>query len=244
MIINNKKVTTIAVVVLILALLLSLFIIDHGHNKRYDKLVEQITQQQLENQKLVKIVNEKGDSINTQKVIITSSQEALRSLTDSIFSLTRRQEKQIRNIIAYYTERTSTHIDSVDVPYVDTIAMRKFSDSVTKNCQEVLSYMKDSTITVPRTGRDSTSTYDISLTATKQNFKVNQISIPDSSFLRIDEMKGGLFKKRSYEIKSFHTSPHVDTKGQNSVIFKPKPKRNLLLKSLLVGLGVFIGTKL
>lgn len=241
---NNKQLITGGVIVLILALFLALFSIDRAHTKRYDALMEQITTERLENQKLIKIVNDRGDTINTQKVIITQSQEALKSLTDSIFSLTRRQEKEVKRIIAYFTERSTTRIDSVDVPYVDTIAMKRFSDSLTKNCQEVITYMRDSTITVPRTGKDSTSTYSISLTATKEKFKVNSLSIPDSSYYRIDEMKGGLFKRNSYQIKSFHTSPHVEVTGQNSVIFKPKPKKNILLKSLLVGLGVFIGTKL
>jgi len=235
------KVKIIAVVVVIL--LLTIFAIDWGHNRRYDKLQQQITAMQLENQQLRKMVNDNGDTISVQKVIITSSQEALRSLTDSIFSLTRKQERQVKNIIAYFSEKVKVEMKEVEVPYVDTIAMKKFSDSILLNCKEVLIYMRDSTITVPRLAQDSTSLHKVIATVSKEKMTINSLSIPDSSYFRIDEIKGGLFK-RNYEIKSFHTSPYIYTTNQNSVIFKPKPKRNLLLKSLLIGFGVFVGTKL
>lgn len=236
--------TTKIALVIILLLVLSLFVMDCSHRRATSKLQEQITTTQLENQTLKQIVNKNGDTITTQKMIITSSQKALESLTDSIFNLKKKQEREVKRIIAYFTEKSKVKIDSVDVPYVDTIAMKKFSDSVTKNCQEVLSYMRDSTITVPRTGSDSTSTYSISLTATKEKFTVNSLSIPDSSYYRIDELKGGLFKKRSFEIKSFHTSPHIQVQSQNSVIYKAPPKPRWLEKAIIVAAGIFIGTKL
>lgn len=236
-----KILTPQNIIIAILAIFLILTQTCSPHYKNEKDTIDSLT---LANQKLVDVKNQQGDVIHTQTTIVTSSQEAMKKLTDSIFSLTKKQEKQIKDIVAFYRERTSTIIKNIPIPYIDTLSMKKFSDSVTQQCSEVIRYMNDSTITVPRIAKDSNTNYSASITVSRKNVTIDSLSIPDLLSLRVVEKKGGLFKKRSFEIQFKHSNPLVTTIGVNSVVYKPRPKLGLIPKIALIGLGVFLGTQI
>ena len=228
-------------VVLLVALLLILHTCNRKNLKEKDT---QITALQLEKQTLDSMVNASGQTILQQQSIVTSSQTAIQELTDSIFDLKKSQDRKIREVIAYYKGITVTKVDSVLVPYVDSGYIKKFGDSIAKGCNEVIKYLIDSTIHVPQQFSSISPDLRISGTVNKQGVLIDSLQIPDTLQLRFIERKGGLFKRRSVEIQFFHSSPYIQTTSSNSVIYQPPKKKRILEKALLIGLGVFLGTKL
>lgn len=214
----------------------------------------QITQLQIDKQRTDSVVNARGQVIQQQDVIITNNTQAIKDLSDSNFALKKRDQRQIKNVIAYYKGITTTKLDSVRLPYVDTVATHKFQDSVERQCADVIKYYNDNFISVPRTAGDTTEFYKAKVTITKANTSLT-LSIPDSQYIRFVTLKGGLLKKDIYGKRHFilkkhivvqvlHTNKLIDVTGQTSAIYQPPKKLNLLPKALLVGVGILIGTKL
>lgn len=207
----------------------------------------------LSSQKFDSILNSKNQVIYQQEVALSSSKEDLKNLTDSIFSLNKKHEREIKGVIAFYSERSKIIIDSFPIPYVDSVEMKRFSDSIEEKCKEVIDYYRDSTISVPRTAKIDSTNFDISLTIRKSDVYVNTISILDTQYIRFAERKGGLFKKDVYGKRNFilprqiiaqvlHTNPDLHIINQQSAVYVKKPK--ILQKILLVGAGIFIGTQI
>jgi hypothetical protein len=197
----------------------------------------------LANQKLDSIVNKQGRVIYSQKVLEASSQESINALTKDIFSLKNKDKKNMK-VIAYYQGRTVTGIhDTLEVSWTDTTAMREFEDSVKDKCSELIEYIKSSTVIVPATARGVTPYYDISLTATKGGIFVDRVVFPDSLHVQFVE-KGKFLQKKYTEVHFFHSNPYVKSTGSNSVIYKPQKKKRIVEKALLIGTGIFLGSKL
>lgn len=211
-------------------------------NKKIDEQGSQITQEQLNSQELRETINTKNQVIYEQTSIITNSQKAISSLTDTIFNL-KDKDKRNRDVIAYYQGRTITKLDSVLVPYLDSNALHHFSDSVLAACADVIQYIGDSTVKVGTKAHNKNPHYDIAATVARGGIFIDSLSIPDTLNLLFREHKGSLFRKRKIEILYFHSNPLIQTTGANSVFYIPK-KKNWLAKALILGAGIFIGTKL
>jgi len=197
-----------------------------------------------DNHKYDSVLNSKNQVIYEQEAQITSSKVALKNMTDSIFALKRKHEREIKGITAYYSERTVTQIKNVYVSYVDTSAYPVLSDSLTKICAEKLSNV----IPVPRTGIISTDTFFAVMTVEKEGITVNQIEIPDTQHVRFTEIKGGFLKKdlegkrhfilgKQYGVQVLHTNPAIKVQGQKSAAYKQKSN---FLKHALIGAGAVL----
>lgn len=244
--------------ILIVGLALAvLFFINRCHNDSIEAKAQQIKLDSLSlaNQKRDSIYNERGQKVIEQQVIITHNQEEIRRLADEAFALKKQHAKQIKDIIAFYSEHTNIHLDSAFIPYIDTVAQKHFNDSLTAACAEVIAYYKDSTIIVPRTAKDSTQYYNANLTATLAGININNISLPDQQSIQFTTIKGGflkrdingkrrLFLRRSVWVQVLHSNPNIAVTGQISALYQPVPKVHWLGKALLIGAGVFLGTKL
>lgn len=228
-----------------LIITVSLFLLSRSScnrgNSDSSRIIDSLT---LANQRLDSLVNIQGQMIFEQEAIVTESKEAIVDLTDSIFKLKNKHDRQIKQVIAYYKGTTQTHLDSVFIPYTDTLLQRKFEDSIRQKCQEVLKYVSDSFILVPRKVKHETPYYHFTGTVKKEGLEINHLSFPDTLQLRFITKKGGFLKKPTYQVQFFHSNPHVTQTGSNSVIYKPPRKPRLLEKALLIGAGLFIGTKL
>lgn len=216
---------------------------------------DQITQLQLDKQKSDSTVNDYGQIIYTQDVIISDKQSALEELTDTIFNLKKSEQKKIANVIAYYKGVTKTVIKNVNVPYVDTVATKKWEDSVAKQCSEVINYYEKNAIEVPKQASDSTADYKIDLTVKKDRVTIDNLEIPDRQDIRFVTLKGGLFKKdlegkrhfwlkKQIQVQVLHTNKLIHVIGQNSAIYVPTKKGRWLEKAILIGAGIFIGTQI
>lgn len=198
----------------------------------------QITQLELNSQTLQQKINKQGETIQVQEAIITTSHKALDNLTDTIFDL-RNKDNRNRETIAYYKGITRTQIKGLEVPYLDTVAMKKFSDSILALIpKDVQEFMRDSMIQVPRTSHLSTPHLDLTATAKKQGITIDNLSLPDTLQLRFVERKGNLFRSPSVEVQYFHTNPYIINVASNSAVYKPKRKSFFVRVVLPVGIGL------
>lgn len=216
----------------------------------------QIKQLSLQNQKLDTLNNLLGQQVIISKTEVTESQAAFRAATDSFFALKSRDERKIKEITAFYKGQTKTVIKNVTVPYVDVPARKKWEDSVQQQCNKVIEYYEANTITVPVTAKDTThKDYTAELTATKAGIKIDSLVIPDEQKIRFVTLKGGflkkdqdgkrhLFLKKSVQVQVIHSNKLMEVTGQTSAVYQAPKKKNLVGKAVLVGLGVFLGTKL
>lgn len=209
----------------------------------------------LQNQQLDSINNLKGQQLILSQTELATSQKAFREATDSFFAMNKKFERRIREVLAFYKATTNTVIKEVEVPYIDSNAVVKWQDSIQQQCKQVIDYYEANAIIVPKTARDSTKNYSADFTATLSGIQINNLSIPDSQYLRIVELKGGILKKnaagkrplftgRSYQVQVIHTNPLIQTTSSSSVIYKPPKKGRWVEKALLIGAGIFLGTKL
>ena len=235
----KKYITIERLLILGLVVLIIIFGVDSCKNQDYEGQVGKIDSLTLANQRLDSTVSKLGDKVFTQESLVVDQQSLINDLTDSIFGL-KKADKKNRDVIAYYQGRTNTGVAGIEIPYLDTISMKRFSDSVEARCSEVLAYMRDSTIQVPKEARDSTQHYDISLIAKKTTITATKVSFPDTLDLAFTE-KRFLLKKPEIQIQFKHSNPYVKTLGANSVTYRPKSKPRLLERAVLIGLGIVAG---
>lgn len=200
----------------------------------------------LASQKSDSTVNTLGQKVYTQSVIITSNQKSIRQLSDSMFNLKKKDAKILKKVISYYSQRTHIVMDTVSIPYTDTTVHGSFKDS-----SDLARYLRDSTISVPRTVNMSNQYFSINETLKKEGIVINSIDFPDSQYIRVVENRGGFFRrvngklkfhvKKQVQIQTLHTNPLIRITGQNSVEYVPKAKPKILERALLIGAGVAIG---
>ena len=197
--------------------------------------------------------NKLSQTVSMYEVIITQDQKQLKAYTDSIFNMDRRHKKEIKEVKAYYSSAITTKIDSIPVPYVDTVFTKKWSDSVLSNCKDVVRYYEDSTVLIGTKAKDSTKYYNVDMTVQKQGVMINSIQFIDTQHIRIVTVKGGLFKKKGSErhfyvrpytrVEVLHTNPYFINKGAEAALYTEKPRHHFL-KGILTGAGgYFIITK-
>jgi hypothetical protein len=210
-------------------------------NREIAKGKEQISQLDLSNQELKTITSKQGQTIFRQESIISDNTKSLNKLTDTIFDLRKKDSKNLETI-AYYKEVTRTTL-RVDVPYLDSVAMQKFSDSVSQNCAEVIQYIHDSTVKVPANIRTINPFFSLDATVKREGLSINALVIPDTLQLRFVEHKK-FMKPNTVEVQYKHSNPLVQSQSANSAFYKPKKKsffqRVILPVSVGLGVGLII----
>lgn len=235
------------------AVLLLAFLI-HGCIKN-NNLKDELSRVKLENQVIKTVANVNGQLVTMSQTEVTASKKALKEATDSIFNLSKKYEKKIKDVHAYYRQNSSVVIKEVEVPYIDTASVKHWEDSIKRQCAAVIDYYEDSTVKVPKTAEYVSDSLYAKLTATKYNITIDSLSIVDTQHIRLVTLKGGflkkdqsgkrrLFLKKSFQVQVLHTNPLIKVTGQSSAIYISPKKPNWFGKALLIGGGIFIGTKL
>lgn len=248
---KKTHIQTIIIGILVLLLILSV-VRNNGLRKENNDM---ITQMQLNQQTFDSIKNLYGEIVIQQGVVITSSKTALKAVTDSLFHLKASSARKIKDVIAYYKGITKTSIKNVEVPYIDTVKTKIWEDSVKRVCNQVIAYYENNYIQVPRNARDSTIHYKANLTANISGIRINELSIPDSQYIRFATMKGGLLKKditgkRHLFMKKriiaqvLHTNPLITVTGQNSAIYQAPPHPKWLERAIILAAGIYVGTNI
>lgn len=200
---------------------------------------QEISKLQLDKQVLTDKVNTQGKTIHTQSAILVDNTSALNKLTDSIFKLKKKDQKNTETI-AYFKEHTNTSVSEVPVPFLDTAGMKHWEDSV------LLANKLDTSkfIRVPKTAVLQTKDLDFMATVNKNDLKIDHLSIPDDLNLRFVQHKGKLFKPSSIEVQFTHSNKYIQSLSANSVFYRPKKpsflKRIVLPVAVGVGAGLLI----
>lgn len=246
--------TKIALIIVIVGLSIFSYLQFYNHKQNEEILESQVTELKLSNQRSDSIKNKLQQKVYTQEAIITKDQASLKELVNDKFNLTKKYENQIKQTIAYYSSKTVTKVVNVPVPFVDQEERKRFSDSLETVCAEVIKYYEDSTIKVPKEVNREDKDLKFHGTVFKDGFNIDSLSVPDSTYLRFDIIKGGflkkdfngkrrLFLKKSVQVKVLHTSPYVKVLGQNSVIYQPKVKSNIIPVAIGFVVGLLIGSQ-
>lgn len=248
---NYKNIALIVLSVLTLALsFTTCSTINSLSKKEKDNLNLRLALQQTDS-----IKNKYGETINVQEVQATNDKNYIKELTDSIFNLKHKQDKQIKAVIAYYQSRTNIRIDSFETAWVDTAKMKHFADSVEQKCADVIKYYRDSTAPVGRVFTGSNEYLTVtSFLKSPTNLTISKIEMIDTLDIRVSELKGGLFKrnqkgklkfllKKSYRIEVKHSNKYFLNTGNTSIIYVPKNNYPLLKGVLIGAAGAFTAIK-
>ena len=234
---------------IIIGLVIALFQVDSYRNKEFSSQKAKLDSLTLVNQQLVQTTNQQGQVISKQAVIITDNQSTLASLTSQVFDLKDKEQKRIKQVNALISIASHTKVDSIRVPYVDTLKLKKFSDSLERICRAVIDYYENSTTPVPRHALIDSPYFKFDGTITRSGLTVNSINLPDTQRIAVVETKGGFFKRdingkikfhlpSKTEIQVLHTNPNIKVDGISSIVYKPPTKPRWLERGLLFASGI------
>lgn len=229
----RNKIIGIITVVLVIASVIIIGTCGRG-KPTYQKTIDSL---QLRNQTMDSMLNRDGTIIIQQKAIIVDNQKALNQLTDTIFRLKKRDQKN-SSTLAYYKGSTVTSITHDTIPFTDTV----YYELMSKACDSIVGLARDSLIKVPITITHTTPEYSLQATITKTTLVIDSLGIADTLQLRFVETTHGLFKPNTIQVQFFHSNPLITTTQSNSAIYKPKTKNKFLQWAvpILIGAGVGI----
>ena len=216
---------------------------------------KEIASLKFENGRLDSMRNAANQLVVTQRVELLKTkaeQEQLKAYSDSVFNLTKKQERKIKDVIAFYQAKTNIKIVDKLVPYLDTVKQKEWEDSVKLACQNVIDYYEANTIGVPDSAKVEDTTIYASLIVKKDGVEIDSLSIPDVQSLRFVTLKGGflkkdqegkrhLFLKKSLQVQVMHTSSYLEHISSQTYLYQEKKKAKLLPKLMLIGAGIIIG---
>lgn len=223
--------------------------------KQIDVLEDSNLSLKLEKQTFDSVKNKLNQTVIIQEAAIVKTQGELRKLSDEKFQLTNKLDKKTKEVLYYQKQVGKTTIVEVEVPYVDSAVLEQFSDSIKQKCAEVINYYEANTVTVPRSvaldtlGVEYKNGLRFEGTVRKNDFKIDSMSIIDTQYTRLVQKKRNFlqfitFQPRPIEVQILHTSPYLKVNSLNTVYYKPRKAAKILGKAILIGTGVFLGTKL
>jgi hypothetical protein len=195
----------------------------------------------MADQKIDSLVNLNKQLITTQKIVTSADQVAINTLSDEVFKLSKKDNKNTSTIALLKTNQ-QVIIDSLNLiakakPKKDSLIREDILK--TKDSSALLAYIRDTAINPPATFSFEDST--ISATATvlsKTNMKIDSIYIPNVLNQRIVKKDGGFWKKDTYEFQSFNTSKYIHTINEQSLLFVPEKEKGKIIKYLIAaGIG-------
>lgn len=249
---SNEKIIVYSLLGIAIIWLLSLKTCNK--NNPYANQQSTIDSLMLANQKYDSIVNKKGQNVAIQTSIVTDNQGQLKVLSDSIFDLKRKLSKADK-VLSHVAQFTNVGVTDRLVTVTDSLDLSRIADSINKESDELVSYIKANTVSVPRTYLDSSKDFKFKATLSKNGLNINSLSFPDSTYIRFVEHKGGLlkfdskahlhlFKRKSIEVQIVHTNPYVKVTGLQSVYYVPKAKQKWIERAIIAGGASFLTFKL
>jgi len=183
-----------------------------------------------------KIKDSLGKVITVKDAEIVTNQQSMQDLRAKLFETTDKYNKKVEEVKVLIAQGTRVIIKEVPVPYVDSVKMKKWGDSVKLKCAEVIRYYEDSTVAIGTQAKDSTPYYKIDATVKKEGLKINEIQFIDSQYISITDFKGGFFKRntkgklRFYEprktkVEIKHTNPYFKNTNTDAFLFDGKKQK-------------------
>lgn len=216
---------------------------------KYDSLA-------LAKQEVVKLANARGDTIVRQYAIITSDQDALKKAADELFNYKDKDKKQIKRIDALVKLTTKTKLPNpIVAKFTDTLDKKRFADSLSKECADVISILLDTSVFVGSQFKFDSSYLQLSGIVEKDGVRIDSLNMPDTQAIAFEVTKGGLFRRgidgkvkfwtpRKLSVSVYHSNPYIQTTGMSSAVYKSPPKGRWLERAIIFATGVFLGSRL
>ena len=214
-----KKNTVLVGLLLVVVLLVWLLL---NSNSRLDSYKDQINNFDLKNQRFEKIIDDQGKTIIEQNQTILTQKDAI--------DLNLLEIDRLKKISSQIKYKTVTKIDSVFIPYSDTILV---SDTI---------YHKGS-IRVPKRFNLSDQYYLFNGVITLDGIVLDSLHLPNDMRITIGQKRNGIFKKSNPIVEIKNTNPYVETISMSNIIIKKDKKfydRKVFWSVLGFGLGVLI----
>jgi hypothetical protein len=159
---------------------------------------EQVSKFTLSEQKFITTIDEQGNQIAEQEQVILSQEDAIKH---NLLEIDRMKhiKSQVRVV-------TKTKIDSILVPYTDTLVVENPCDFQSRNFSLV------------------NPNYSIIGKTKIDGILIDSLSFDNSMSITIGDKRNGWFKKSTPIIKVDYDNPFVSTKSLNNVIIENPPK--------------------
>lgn len=195
--IGKKNITKLFLVCAIIALILLVW---NSCSMRKELLLykENISKLNIGEQVFFEKINKQGNRIAEQEQIILSQKDAIQNNMLTI--------KDLKNVQSQVKVRSIFRIDSVFIPYLDTITM---IDSITF---------------IPRKFNLSNDFYSLSGKTQINSLLLDSVSFSTGLDITIGSKKMGLFKSPKPIVIIEYTNPYIVTTSLNNVIIKDQPK--------------------
>lgn len=240
---------------IVLLLIGGLLYIDYTRRNNY------VETSQLDSlkQELIVVENKLGQQVARQNVVFADSQKELKDKTKEIFQLKDKDQKNIKRINALIQARTTVVIEKpVLAKYLDTVGMRRFSDSVEAVCADVIRFYRDSARIIGASfeiNKEQDPYLQLEGKIQKEGIEIASVNLPDTMSISLEEMKSGLFRRgidgkirfwtpKKMTVSVLHSNPYLITNSMTSIVNNPKVKGRWLERLLLVGTGIFLGSQL
>lgn len=208
-------------------------------NYSYSNLADQYqTILETKDFKFDSLLNVNNQIVAEKQVLETTNKEDIKKLSEEVFSLTKREEKRIKEVHALVRAIQNIRVTNTYIPYIDSTVDK--SDSFYTNDSLV---HKDSVVIPPRTFKNSTKNYVIDGTVLLKGVNINSIYLPDTLSFRIAEQRpkgivNRILKPNETVVQAIHTNKLFETNGLQAITLKQKTNAwNRFIKPGLFMLG-------
>lgn len=202
----------------VLALVIILLIIVLGVqqcnlNKKSDQVNDYKAWEQFMKAEIDSFKNTLNQTVVEAKVAQVADENRMKELSEQIFQLNKKDERQVKAIQSLIRVIQEARIDSIYIPFVDSTGK-----PVVKDPNDTTKVFRKDVVIPPMAFKDSTQNYRINGTVLLNGVRIDSLVLPDTASFRIIEKKEpGLFTKRELTIQGIHSNPLFKTTGMQMV---------------------------
>lgn len=189
------------ILIILLAVIATVFI--GLSDKRKDEIINLKAKNTLLTQSIDTFRNKNNQLIYEQEIATYTNDKIIKELSDEVFDLKRKNSRLVKQVNYYGSINQEIIIDSIFVPYIDTIY------------EQV-----DSMIKVPRYFSKITPEYTLDGIVLKSGVELNKFQMYNTISYRSIEKSNGWFKQPTTTLQVINSNPHVIIKGMTSTEVK------------------------
>jgi len=212
---------------IIVGLIIGLVTLDQCRKGQYRSQQSKLDSTTLLLQTMVIEKNKLGDEVVRQNVIITDKQGDIKQLALDNMNLKKGLAASVRKVKAYAKVKTNTSVVNIDVPYEEEEPDYYIPPIQYDSCDT-------NVIKIPKVAVLDTTDLYFKGTITKEKFRIDSLSFPDTQNIVFAETGGWfkkdingklkIYKKPKLEVIITHTNNYIKTTGLSSSFYQPPPK--------------------
>jgi hypothetical protein len=157
--------------------------------------------------------NKLNQTVVEAKVAQVADEERMKELSEQIFQLNKKDERQIKEIQSLIRVIQNAKLDTTFITFRDSTGK-----PVVRDPNDTTKVFRKDVVIPPMNFKDSTKNYQIDGTVLLSGVRINSLVLPDTASFRVVEKKEpGLFTKRELTIQGIHSNPLFQTTGMQMV---------------------------